>query len=496
MEALNLWIAKTWFGRYFGLRDGEKGIEDSKFSKELLGGTVTFMSMAYILAVQPYLMGKAGMPEGAVFASTAFIIAISTITMGVYSKFPFALAPGMGTNAIVMGLVTGGLADWQTAIGLIFISGLIFMLTSFRILKWTKPLGAPESVYNFSLREIIVDAIPVPVKLGLGVIIGLFLGKLALSATSGLPLDTGNWTDPATLIGVVMLIITASLFFLKNKNGQSLFPGAVLAGIIVTAIILFVTGLAPMPEEIVKEPDSFMSIFGKLEIFDAFKFEYFPYILVFFMGDFFSTTGTSLSCSRKAGFMDDAGNVPSIEKVFHIDSLFSVIGAWFGLTTVTTYVESASGVESGGRTGITALVTAFWFFVALLFSPLFLALPPIATGVGLAVVGLSMLAVVVDVNDFKNKPSDFVSVMFMILFMFITNDFAAALCATIIFCVIVKIIEFFAIKEQKMAEFEKKCEDKGLDPKKQIVYIISTNAVMFAMGILYFVSQVLAPSTT
>jgi AGZA family xanthine/uracil permease-like MFS transporter len=293
--------------------------------------------------------------------------------------------------------------------------------------------------------------------------------------------NTGQWTNPAVIVGLIMFVATAAAFFLQKKNGKPIFPGAVLLGILATAIVLFIIEPDLRPSAIVAMPESISPIFMQLQLHDVFKIEYFPYVLVFFMGDFFSTTGTALSCAHKAGFMKPDGSVERLERIFYVDSLFSVIGAVFGLTTVTTYVESASGVEAGGRTKATSLVTAFWMLVALFFSPLFLAIPGIAVGVGLAVVGLSMMKVIGDIIRYKDSPSDFISVLFMIGFFLITLDFAAALCACIIFTVVIKLIEVLINWREKTA---------GIEASK-IAYTVATNAIMFAMALLFFVTQIL-----
>jgi AGZA family xanthine/uracil permease-like MFS transporter len=412
----------------------------STVGTEIRGGLTTFMTMAYILVVQPIIMSACGMPWGAVFTATALFSGLSTLMMGLYAKFPFALAPAMGSNAIfAYSVVVSGAADWQTALGMIFWSGIAFMILSFPILRWMKIFGIRnEKILNFCMREAVTKNIPLGLKLGLAAAIGLFLANLGLGS-SGMNLVTvsdagislGDLTTTNALIGVIGTIIVITCFWMKGKNFKVL--GAILIGMVLITVAAIIAGIASMPESIVSLPSmkELGEISFKLNLLDALKPEYWPFIFIFFLGDFFSTAGISLACGAKAGFLDkETGDMPGIDRIFQVDSLFTVIGSLFGLSTITTYVESAAGVEEGGRTGWTAVTVSILFFIALFLSPVFLAIPPVATGMALLVVGISMMLALRDVPW-----DDVVEAIPVIILMIITafsNDFASALCASLI----------------------------------------------------------------
>ncbi len=416
---------------------------------EFRAGATTFMTMAYILVVQPLIMSACGMPRDAVFTSTALSTALSTLMMGIYGKFPFALAPAMGTNAIfAYSIVNTGQADWQTALGMIVWSGLAFMLVSFPILRWTKILGLTNNpkIYNFCLRESVTNNIPAGIKLGLAAAIGIFLAQLGLGS-SGMNVATvsaegialGDLGNPTVLIGVICTIVVIVLFWVKGPKFNVL--GAILLGMLAITGITMAAGLTPLPEGIVSLPPSFSEISFQANILGALKPQYIPYIFVFFMGDFFSTTGTALACGAKAGFADENGNMAGIDRIFHVDSLWSVLGALvFGMTTITTYVESAAGVEEGGRTGWTAVFASGLFFVSLFLFPIFVAIPAVATGMALFVVGISMLLVLEDPNFKKLDRYELIPVIVLMLITAVSGDFSSALCAALIIYGVIGIV--------------------------------------------------------
>jgi AGZA family xanthine/uracil permease-like MFS transporter len=429
----------------------------STFGTEIRAGFTTFATMIYILLVQPNIMKAAGMPGGAVFTSTALCTILATIAMGLYGKFPFALATGMGSNAIIAFSVVGaGLCDWSIALGMVFWAGLFFVLLSFPVFKWLKFIGVKnEKILNFSLRAPIVNNIPVGLKIGLSATIGIMLIRLGLGS-SGLNFPTTiKFNDPVIVVTFACLVGTVVLFFVSQKIGTKNFKvgGSVLIGIAVTTFILMffkhevgpedarvLEPITKFPTQFWKAPPSLGPLFFGLNPLGALKLEFIPIMFVLFMGDFFSTAGTALACSSKAGFMDKNGNIPGIERVFEVDSLATVGGALLGSTTITTFVESAAGVEDGGRTGLTSISTAFFFAVCLFFSPIFFAVPPAASGIALVIIGVSML------QGLKNVPFDDVvesiPVFVMIGFMAYTNAFADALCIALIVYAIMKLTKY------------------------------------------------------
>ncbi|MDR3174625.1 MAG: NCS2 family permease [Treponema sp.] len=426
---------KTGNGSFFGTR--EKG---STLGTEIRAGTTTFATLVYIIIVQPSIMAACGMPQDAVFTATVIGSGLATLMMGIYGRFPFALATAMGTNAIfAFSIVAPGIATWETAMGMIFVSGIIFMLLSFPILRWLWLFGVRDpKILNFSCREAVTNNIPLGLKLGLGAAIGVFLMRLG-SESIGLTgivngsLSFGDLRNPVVLIGFICLVLTILMFFVQKQVGGRLWKisGAVLIGIALTSAVLFITGLAPLPQAVISLPPNISPIFFKLNILDALQPKYWTYIFIFFLGDFFSTAGTSLACGAKAGFMDKVtGDMPGIERVFQVDSLWTVIGSFLGLTTITTFVESASGVEDGGRTGITSIVTAGWFALALFFSPVFLAIPGAASGVALVLVGLSMMQVLADIP--YRDIVETIPVLVMVGITACSGDFAAALCVSLV----------------------------------------------------------------
>ena len=362
---------------------------------ELLAGVTTFATMAYILIVQASMMVAAGMNGAGVMLATALISGLATLAMGLYAKSPFALAPGMGTNAILAyTLVAQGICTWQQGLGIVFISGCFFVLLSL-----------------FKVREKVVETIPKVLKVGVGASVGAFLIRLSL-ANAGMINVSGssfalnlNFADTAVLLSWIGLAITLLLYFLRIRiNGKTYhLRGALLVSIFLITIIGIFMGQVQLPASIIttNAVSSLSDVMFKLDIRGALNPALFTFMLMFFMSDFFSTLGTALGVAGKAGMLDENGDLPTIGKIFLVDSTATVVGALSGLTTVTTYVESASGVEAGGRTGLTAVTTAICFFLSMLFAPLFLMVPTAATAPALIIIGISMMQTLKDV-DFKS----------------------------------------------------------------------------------------------
>ena len=362
---------------------------------EILAGVTTFATMAYILIVQAGMMVAAGMNGAGVMLATALISGLATLAMGLYAKSPFALAPGMGTNAILAyTLVAQGICTWQQGLGIVFISGCFFVLLSL-----------------FKVREKVVAVIPKVLKIGVGASVGAFLIRLSL-ANAGMINVSGssfamnlNFADPAVLLSWIGLAITLILYFLRIRiKGKTYhIRGALLISIFLITIIGICMGQVQLPASIITNNGiaSLGDVMFKLDIRGALNPALFTFMLMFFMSDFFSTLGTALGVAGKAGMLDENGDLPTIGKIFLVDSTATVVGALSGLTTITTYVESASGVEAGGRTGLTAVTTAICFFLSMLFAPLFLMVPTAATAPALIIIGISMMQTLKDV-DFKS----------------------------------------------------------------------------------------------
>lgn len=367
----------------------------TRISTELLAGLTTFATMSYILIVQASMMVDAGMNGTGVMLMTALLSGLATFLMGTYAKMPFALAPGMGTNAILAyTLVAQGICTWQQGLGIVFISGIIFVLLSV-----------------FKVREKVVEVIPKVLKIGVGASVGAFLIRLSLAnagminvAGSSFALNI-NFSDPAVLLSWIGLAITLILYFLRIRiKGKTYhIRGSLLISIILITIIGIFMGQVKLPASIITHNalSSIKDVAFKLDIAGAVRPALFTFMLMFFMSDFFSTLGTALGVAGKAGMLDENGNLPAIGRIFLVDSCATVVGALGGLTTITTYVESASGVEAGGRTGLTAVVTSICFFLSMLFAPLFLMVPTAATAPALIIIGISMMQTLKDV-DFKN----------------------------------------------------------------------------------------------
>ena len=381
---------KDFFNRHFHLDEHGTSVRT-----EVIAGITTFATMSYILIVQASMMVAAGMNGAGVMLMTALISGLATLAMGLYAKSPFALAPGMGTNAILAyTLVAQGICTWQQGIGIVFISGIFFVLLSL-----------------FKIREKVVEVIPKVLKIGVGASVGAFLIRLSLAnanminvsgSSFALNLDFAN---PAVLLSWIGLAITLILYFLRVRiNGKTYHVrGSLLISIILITIIGIGMGQVQVPASIITTNalSNIGEVTFKLDILGAMRPALFTFMLMFFMSDFFSTLGTALGVAGKAGMLDENGDLPIIGRIFLVDSCATVAGALCGLTTVTTYVESASGVEAGGRTGLTAVTTAVLFFLSMLFAPLFLMVPTAATAPALIIIGISMMQTLKDV-DFKS----------------------------------------------------------------------------------------------
>lgn len=380
---------------------------------EVTAGITTFMTMAYILVVQPMFMGAAGMDVGAVTVVTAILGAVFSIFMGIYTNLPFALAPAMGSNAFfAYTLVSAGVVTWETGLGIVFISGVAFLILTV--------LG---------LREVIVNLIPKNVKYAIGVAIGFYIVSLGFSNgglmdTSAGKIAMGDLTSKGVILTLIGLLVVVFLTARKVK-------GAILIGIVVTTIIGIPLGVTQVPESLVTMPPSIAPIAFKLDIMGALKWSFFPLAFTFFVGDFFSTLGTLLGVSAKANLLDEDGNLPNINKPFLVDAIATIVGALFGSTVVTTYIESAAGVEEGGRTGLTAVTTGICFALTLFITPIAAMIPSEATAPALILIGLLMITGVkdIDFNDFTEAFPAFATIVFTIFTSSISNGISIGILA-------------------------------------------------------------------
>jgi AGZA family xanthine/uracil permease-like MFS transporter len=365
---------------------------------EVLAGITTFMTMAYILVVNPDILSQAGMDKGGVFTATALSSIIATLIMAFYANYPFALAPGMGLNAFFTFTVVLGpmQKSWQFALTAVFLEGIIFIILSL-----------------FKVREAIFDAIPMNLKKAVSVGIGLFIAFIGLVSAGiveqgGAILQVGKLTDRAPLLALIGLLITGILLAKKVK-------GALLIGIIVTTIIGIPMGVTPTPTGVVSLPPSLKDVAFKFEWENIFSWDMLIVMFTFLFVDVFDTVGTLVGVASKADMLDEEGKLPNVSQALFADAVGTVAGACLGTSTVTTFVESASGVAEGGRTGLTALTTAGMFALSLLFAPIFTIVPGAATAPALILVGLFMMSPIkdIDLDDFTEAIPAFLTIIMM-----------------------------------------------------------------------------------
>lgn len=360
---------------YFGLTANRTDVRT-----EVVAGITTFLTMAYIIFVNPHILGEAGMDKGAVFVATCLAAAISTLIMALYANYPIALAPGMGLNAFfAFTLVLTYKYTWQQALAAVFCSGIVFLLISI-----------------FKIREYVIDAIPHNIKMAVAAGIGLFLAIIGLQG-AGIVVDhpatlvtLGNLTQPAAILALVGFVLIAAL------NYRGILGGTVI-GILVVAVIGIPLGLAQF-QGIVSLPPSLAPTFFQLDFTRTFELTFLIVVFSLLFVDLFDTAGTLIGVSHRAGFLDRQGKLPRMRQALIADSTATVAGSLLGTSNTTSYIESAAGVDAGGRTGLTSVVVAILFLLALFFSPLAGMIPAYATAAALLYVAVVMSKGLADVD--------------------------------------------------------------------------------------------------
>lgn len=372
----------------------------SNTKTEILAGVTTFMTMAYILIVNPAILSEAGMNSGAVFTSTAVSAVIATLIMGFYAKLPFAQAPGMGLNAFFAYTIVLQMGySYEFALTAVFIEGIIFILLTL-----------------FNVREAIVNSIPDCIKKGISVGIGLFIALLGLEGAGivvhpkdgGTILALGNVVKGPGLLAIIGLLITGILLARRIK-------GALFIGMLLTAIIGIPFGITKVPTAIVSTPPSITHSLFNFQWHDVLSMNMVVVLFTLLFMDLFDTIGTLVGVATKAKMIDENGRVPNIKKALLSDSIGTTIGACLGTSTVSTFVESASGVAEGGRTGLTAVTTGIMFIISLFFFPIFGVITSAVTASTLILVGLFMIEPIREINleDFTESIPAFLTIIMM-----------------------------------------------------------------------------------
>ena len=372
---------------------------------EIIAGITTFLTMSYILAVNPSMFSDLSMPGGAVFTSTALAAIIGCLAMAFIGKLPFGLAPGMGLNAFFVYSVCLGMGyPWQFALTAVLIEGLVFIILTIT-----------------NVREAIVNAIPASLRNAIGAGIGLFIAFIGLSSAGIVVNDEstlvalGDITSGSALLAFIGIILTGFLYIKKV-------PGAILLGIILTMIIGIPLGVTEF-QGILSHPESIKPIFCQFQFDKIWSLDMLAVVFTFLFIDMFDTVGTLVGVCTKANMVDEKGNIARLKHAFMADAIATTTGAFLGTSTTTTYVESAAGVAQGGRSGLTALVIAGCFAIALFFSPLFLSIPSAATAPALFLVGIMMMEPVTKIkfDNFSESIPAFICIITMPLTYSISN---------------------------------------------------------------------------
>ncbi|WP_373763282.1 NCS2 family permease [Porphyromonas loveana] len=382
---------------------------------EFVAGLTTFLTMSYILAVNPDILSAAGMDKGAVFTATALSSAVATLLIAFMAKLPFAQAPSMGINAFfAFTLVQGMGYSWETALAAVFVEGIVFILLT-----------------AFNIREKIVDCIPYNLRYAISAGIGMFIAFIGLKnagiivAHPATLVALGPFT-PLFLIAIIGIILSAVLVVRKVK-------GALFYSIAICTLIGAPLGVSNIPDSFspVSMPQSLSPTFLKMDFAPLLSFDMAMTIFALVFMDIFNTIGTLIGAAAKTEMMDEKGNVKNIKQAMMADAIGTSLGAILGTSTVTTYVESGSGIAEGGRTGMTALVTGCFFLLALFFSPLFLLVPGAATTGALVMVGVFMLSSIsmIDLSDLSEAFPVFVTLLTMVLTYSIAEGMALGMLA-------------------------------------------------------------------
>ena len=404
---------RSWLTKFFGFDPSSM-----KVSTEILAGITTFLAMSYILAVNPSILADCGMDKNALFTTTAVASIFATLVMAIYGKLPFALAPGMGLNAFFCYTVCLGMGySWQFALTAVLIEGLIFIVLTLT-----------------NVREAIVNALPLSLRKAIGAGIGLFIALIGLKG-GGIVIDNpatlvdlGDVTSGAGLLSVIGLVITGILVILNV-------PGALLIGIIATTIIGIPLGVTQFAG-VLSTPPSMKPILGQImtDPSQIFSLDMLVVVFTFLFVDMFDTIGTLVGVTTKANMVDEKGNPKRLNQAFMADAVGTVAGALLGTSTVTTYVESASGVAQGGRSGLTAFSVAVCFAVAMFFAPLFTAIPGSAVCPALVIVGLFMLSPIKDIplDDMSEAIPAYLTMILMPVTYSISNGILLGLISYVV----------------------------------------------------------------
>ena len=404
---------RSWLTKLFGFDPSSM-----KVSTEILAGITTFLAMSYILAVNPSILADCGMDKNALFTTTAVASIFATLVMAIYGKLPFALAPGMGLNAFFCYTVCLGMGySWQFALTAVLIEGLIFIVLTLT-----------------NVREAIVNALPLSLRKAIGAGIGLFIALIGLKG-GGIVIDNpatlvdlGDVTSGAGLLSVIGLVITGILVILNV-------PGALLIGIIATTIIGIPLGVTQFAG-VLSTPPSMKPILGQImtDPSQIFSLDMLVVVFTFLFVDMFDTIGTLVGVTTKANMVDGKGNPKRLNQAFMADAVGTVAGALLGTSTVTTYVESASGVAQGGRSGLTAFSVAVCFALAMFFAPLFTAIPGSAVCPALVIVGLFMLSPIKDIplDDMSEAIPAYLTMILMPVTYSISNGILLGLISYVV----------------------------------------------------------------
>ncbi len=347
---------------------------NTSIQKELLAGFTTFVTMAYIVFVNPQIMALAGMDQGAVFVGTCIAAALACLLMGLFANWPVGLAPGMGLNAFFTFTVVGELGySWEIALGSVFLAGILFFLMSVT-----------------RLRSWMIDSIPLNLRIAMGAGVGLFIGFIGLKSggiivsNDATFLKLGDLSNQETLLAALGFLLISVLAIRKV-------PGAILIGVLSTTLLALVFGMIQY-NGLVSMPPSLEPVFLKLDILGALNISMITIVMSFLFVNLFDTTGTLLGVANRANLVDAEGNADNLDKALKADSSVSFIGTFFGCSPVTSYVESSAGVEAGGRTGLTAIFIGLFFILTMFLSPLALIVPASATAGALIYVSILMLS--------------------------------------------------------------------------------------------------------